>query len=158
MNTKKDYRFKTSNIIIVPAYSVMLAILTALLVMSVNGLKAMGPEDNKSMQIFGIVFFSVIIFLLLIALVNALVFRVTVDGNTVEVRKVFGTKKMDIHVGVKCTVQIESVGGGHRSYSKRWRFTLDDGTNKIKFTLYSDYYDCTFSDILMACGARIDKI
>ena len=156
---KKDYRFKTSNIITMPAYCVMLALLTVLLVLSVKGLNAMGPNDEKSMQIIGIGFISVVILLLFVAIVHALIFRVAVDDNTVEVRKIFGTKKMEIHNGVNCAIIIRRQGGYNgRPYTTRYKFTLDDGANQIKFTMYNSAGADTFADILVACGARIDKM
>lgn len=156
---KKDYRFKTNIIIAVPAYCFMMAFLTVILVMSVKGLIGMGPNDDKTMQIIGTVFISAAIFLLLVEIVNALVFRVVVDGNTVEVRKIFGTKKMEMHVGVNCTI-ITKITGGHngRPCITRHKFTLDDGVNQIKFTLHNSANAGTLADIIVACGARIDKM
>lgn len=132
-----EFRFKGKNTILIPMAIVILVMTIPFFVMSVKGLLNMGPDDNKTLQIVGVAVTGALVPIALVYLVHAFIFRVVIEGMTIKVRDVLGTRKMDINSGVTCTCELkESIGRYHRTRTWYYIIRLDDGTKKLKFKLF----------------------
>ena len=154
-----NFRFKGTCRGYFPSVIVLLAFSCALLVMSIRGLLAMTPAEDKTMQIVGVVVTGAIFLMALVYLAQVLLFRVVVEDKTIKVRGVFGTKKMDIHNGIECTCRLKgSVGTNRRPGSLHYVITIVDETKKITFKLVDKGSVEKFLFILIDEGVRVQRI
>jgi hypothetical protein len=154
-----NFRFKGTCKETIPAALVFWAFPCALLVMSIKGLLDMSSNEDKTMQIVGVAFISVLLLMALVYLAHTLLFRVVVEDKTIKVRGILGTKKMDIHNCIECICKLKgSVGNNRRPGSLHYVITIVDETKKITFKLVDKSSVEQFLFILIDAGVRVQRI
>lgn len=154
--SKKNYRFKFKDWGQIIGTTIGLAISATMTGAFIYVIQNMNLAHERSVAFGSFCIACAICLGCFVHLVYFLVYRVVVEGATIKVRRILGTKKMNIDCGVKCHYKKVETRTS-RSYSVRCYFTLANDATTIKFILRDDFAAEKLLCILSDTGVNIYK-